>query len=116
MRASGRHHVVPREGLVGAHQQRREGMGKDLDERLGEPPGRGANVAPSGLAEDADESLTEQRLYEEQQALEAAETEGQRWSERAGAWLNQHRGTMTFVAGAAVIAAVGFITAARMRD
>jgi hypothetical protein len=116
MRASGRHHVVPREGLVGAHHQRRESMGKDLDERLGEPPGRGADVAPTGLAEDADGSLMEQRLYEEQQALEAAGTEGQRWRERAGAWLNQHRGTMTFVAGAAVIAAVGFITAARMRD
>jgi hypothetical protein len=115
MRASGRHHVVPREGLVGAHQQRRESMGKDLDERLG-PPGRGANVTPTGLAEDADEPLMEQRLYEEQEALEAAGAEGQRWRDRAGAWLNLHRRTMTFVAGAAVIAAVGFMTAARMRD
>jgi hypothetical protein len=158
MRASGRGHVVPREGRAGAYEQRREGMGKDLDERLGEPPGRGAEVAPTALAEarererherqrklgvvpagtdgalrqrrdgtatreqldaageDADESLMEQRLYEEQEALEAAETEAQRWSDRAGAWLNQHRRTMTFVAGAAVIAAVGFMTAARMRD
>ena len=66
--------------------------------------------------EDADESLVEARLYEEQEALEAAGTEDQRWSDRAGAWLNQHRRTMTFVAGAAVIAAVGFMTAARMRD
>jgi hypothetical protein len=114
MRASGRHHVVPREGLVGAHQQRRESMSKDLDERPGEPSGRRADVAPTARAGDADES--EQRLYEEQEALEAAGTEAPRWSDRAGAWLNQHRRTMTFVAGAAVIAAVGFMTAARMRD
>jgi hypothetical protein len=116
MRASGRHHVVPREGLVGAHKQRRESMGKDLDERMGAPSGRGAEMAPTALTAEADESLREQGLYEEQEALEAARTEGQRWSDRAGTWLNQHRRTMTFVAGAAVIAAVGFMTAARMRD
>ena len=30
MRRSGRGHVVPREGLVGPHAQRREGLGREL--------------------------------------------------------------------------------------
>jgi hypothetical protein len=97
MRASGRGHVVPREGVVGAHGGVRRGQ-----------------VGGAGV--DPDQAVAEDRLYEEQEALEAAGAEAQNWTDRAGAWLNQHRRTMTFVAGAAVITAVGFMTAARMRN
>ena len=51
MMASGRSHVTPREGLVGAHDQRRAGPGPDPDEAPGEPVGRGADVAPTRKAE-----------------------------------------------------------------
>jgi hypothetical protein len=43
--ASGRHDVVPREGLIGAHMARRE-PGEPLDE----PTGGGADVAPTERA------------------------------------------------------------------
>ena len=80
--------VVPA-GTDGSLRQRRDGAA--------------TREQSDGAGEDADESLMEDRLYEEQEALEAVGTEGQRWSDRAGAWLNQHRRTMTFVAGAAVM-------------
>jgi hypothetical protein len=48
MAASGRHAVVPREGLVGAHRERRAGLGSAGSE---EPVGPGADVAPTRRAE-----------------------------------------------------------------
>jgi hypothetical protein len=51
MRASGRGHVMPREGLVGAHEQRREGLATGGDDGMVESPGRGSEVAPTATAE-----------------------------------------------------------------
>ncbi len=53
MDASGRSSVMPREGLVGAHEERRSRAADvpDPDDRLKEPTGRGADVAPTRKAE-----------------------------------------------------------------
>jgi hypothetical protein len=51
LRASGRTHVTPREGLIGAHERRREGLATNPDRGQEEPVGRGADVAPTRKAE-----------------------------------------------------------------
>jgi hypothetical protein len=50
MQASGRSRYVPREGLVGAHEERSAGSGADPD-AMQEPVGRGSEVAPTRKAE-----------------------------------------------------------------
>ena len=52
MLATGRGHITPREGLVGAHEERRAGLGRDLEQGTNEPPGHGADVAPTRKAEE----------------------------------------------------------------
>jgi hypothetical protein len=52
MAGSGRHAVVPAQGLVGAHRGRHEPRQDDEDaSRLDEPVGAGADVAPTKTAE-----------------------------------------------------------------
>jgi hypothetical protein len=53
MDASGRTSTVPPEGLVGAHRERRSRANdvRDPDDRLKEPTGPGADVAPTRKAE-----------------------------------------------------------------
>ena len=52
LRASGRSHFMPREGLVGAHEARRQGLAGNLEDGLAEPVGRGSAVAPTARAEE----------------------------------------------------------------
>jgi hypothetical protein len=51
MMASGRHSVVPRTGLVGAHEERTGSLAADLDEGVALPKGAGSDVAPTRKAE-----------------------------------------------------------------
>jgi hypothetical protein len=51
MEASGRSHYVPREGLVGAHQERRSGAGDESLDGRQAPGGHGSEVAPTRKAE-----------------------------------------------------------------
>jgi hypothetical protein len=48
---SGRSHIVPREGLPGAHEERRAGLTPDWESSHKEPVGRGSDVAPTRKAE-----------------------------------------------------------------
>lgn len=65
MSASGRSGVVPRSGLVGAHQQRHGSLAAALEvDEPGEPAGAGADVAPTARAEQR-----EKRRHELERAL-----------------------------------------------
>jgi hypothetical protein len=48
---SGRSHIAPREGLIGAYVQRREPVMQDPERRQVLPVGRGSDVAPTRKAE-----------------------------------------------------------------
>lgn len=52
MASSGRKDAVPREGLVGAHTERRESAAQAGGEGGLEPTGPGSDVAPTKLAQD----------------------------------------------------------------
>jgi hypothetical protein len=79
---SGRTGVAPREGLVGAHDERREAEGeRDEDEPASrEPVGAGADVAPTRRAEERER--TRHRLQREQGVVPAG-TEGNPRQQRA---------------------------------
>jgi hypothetical protein len=119
LQSSGRSGVMPREGLVGAHTERREGPAGEI----AEPVGAGADVAPTRKAEarererhritraydvdlwkdrdragaEADRRIAEQHL--------TAEGTPDRWTDRAIAWL---RANPQYAVGAcASLAAAG---------
>jgi hypothetical protein len=50
MAASGRSDIVPREGLIGAHTERRMHSTDQTEDEGGEPTGPGSDVAPTKLA------------------------------------------------------------------
>ena len=54
--------------------------------------------------------------HDAQEPVEAAMATAGAWTERAAVWLDQNRRLLAVVAGAAVIAAVGLITARRLSD
>jgi hypothetical protein len=64
MMASGRHRVVPRTGLVGAHAERTGSLAADPDEGVGLPQGAGSEVAPTRKAE-----LRERRRHQMQREV-----------------------------------------------
>src|SRR3954468_23660482 len=126
--SSGRTHIVPPEGLVGAHLERRESASQGLEE----PVGAGADIAPTRKAE-----ARERERHRLQRELPAEDSRGfahaaaeadrliaarrlpaegtpARWIERAWLWLRAHPAQ---VAGAAAtFAAVGACTYLAMRD
>lgn len=76
MAASGRKGLVPPEGLVGAHTERRETEGSDEDEegsRIDEPFGGGAEVAPTKKAEVRERA---RHALQREQGVVPAGTEG----------------------------------------
>lgn len=92
MQASGRGHVVPREGRIGAHEQRRGG------------PARGAREAAT--------HEVEEQLYQDQKALEAQEAaEANAARQRVANWLRAHQGALVVAGCGLLIAAVGLTTA-----
>jgi hypothetical protein len=128
LQSSGRTRIVPPEGLVGAHLERRESAAQGLEE----PVGAGADVAPTRKAEarererhrlqrelpaedrgafqraadEADRLITERRLN--------AEASPARRIDRAWLWLRAHPG---YVAGAAAgVVAIGVGSYLALRD
>jgi hypothetical protein len=76
MAASGRKSVVPPEGLVGAHTERRETEGSEENEeasRIDEPFGGGADVAPTKTAEVRERA---RHALQREQGVVPAGTEG----------------------------------------
>jgi hypothetical protein len=125
--ASGRTRIVPPEGLVGAHLERRESAAQGLEE----PVGAGADVAPTRKAEArererhrlqreipaADRSAF-QRAADEADRLIAerrltAEATPARWLDRAWLWLRAHPGYMAGAAAGLIVAGVGSYVALR---
>ncbi len=74
MLASGRTHYQPREGLSGAHAQRRQGLGADPEQGEREPGSGGTHVAPTRKAEMRE--ATRHRLEHQVGHLAAGEAEG----------------------------------------
>jgi hypothetical protein len=74
MDASGREHFTPREGLVGAHEERRASLAADVGVGQQEPVGRGADVAPTRKAEIRE--ATRHQLEREVGHVAAGEEEG----------------------------------------
>lgn len=73
MAASGRHRLVPREGLVGAHTERRAGLSGGVEE----PVGAGAEVAPTKKAQLYE--LARHELTPERGAVSRAELDRVAW-------------------------------------
>jgi hypothetical protein len=145
MMSSGRTHLVPREGLVGAHPERRQGADQQPDDGLGSrvAPTRKAEVREATRHElerqvgqfaagEAGGRLRQARSgFATREALDgiAAEAddlvagrqltaEGDRipWSQRARGWLWEHRKVVATGAGAAALAVGCFTVARRLRS
>jgi hypothetical protein len=112
---------VPREGLVGAHTERREGLSSGTEE----PVGAGADVAPTRKAElfqRARHELERGRGATSREELDRAATDAAQmiaarrltaegtpawWRDRAALWLRRHWQVPTAALGA--VGAAGLI-------
>jgi hypothetical protein len=127
LESSGRTRIVPPEGLVGAHLERRESASHGLEE----PVGAGADVAPTRKAEARErerhrlqrELPAEDRSGFEHAAAEAdrlvaerrltAEATPARWADRSWLWLRAHPLHVAGAAAGLLVVAVGSYLALR---
>jgi hypothetical protein len=125
--ARGGHKLVPREGLVGAHLERRASLGQGPEE----PVGAGADVAPTRKAEARERErhrLQRETVGGSREALDRAAQEADRliaerhltaeattrWFDRARMWVDDHRReTALMAASAAAALAIGTYLAGR---